>query len=453
MLRNHEEVIQYILSFMNLEKGPDKYSERTYRLDRVFALAQVLGNPQNSFRTIHVAGSKGKGSTSALLANAIQALGYRTGLYTSPHVRDYRERFTLCGRFFDEDLLVRVGNELERRTRNYLFEGMRPTAFELFTMYAFMLFRESGCQWAVIETGMGGRLDATNIITPQASVITPIELEHTRILGDTIEKIAFEKSKIIKPDVPVFISRQHPQAMDVLVAEAKSCRSPLHRLDRDVKKLEAVCRPGFEEVELELAGGYNRTLHLAMQGEAQAGNCALALMVLRELGLYKVGVTEKALEQTTLPGHFQRVEKYGRVFYIDGAHTKLSMELLMKSWEQLFGPDGGACIFGCVADKNHTEMENLIIKTFDRIAVSRPGTFKDSDPEALFAEMQELANTNFKDCSGFRTYCSGRKKTVVLRTDPESAVKWALENTAENEPVLVCGSFYLAGDILEVLCH
>ncbi len=438
---------------MNLEKGPDRYSERTYRLDRVFALAKALGNPQNSFKTIHIAGSKGKGSTSALLANAIQALGYKTGLYTSPHVRDYRERFTLCGTFFDEELLVRVGNELAVKTQDFVFEDMRPTAFELFTMYAFMLFRESGCQWAVIETGMGGRLDATNIITPQASVITPIELEHTRILGDTIEKIAFEKSKIIKTGVPVFISRQTPQVMDVLLEEAKTCNSPVYSLGREVKVLDAVCRPGFEQVDLELYDNYKGTLKLSMQGEAQAGNCALALMVLRNLGLYREGVTEKALEQTTLPGRFQRIEKYGRVFYIDGAHTKLSMELLMKSWKQLFNCNTGACIFGCVADKNHTEMENLILSTFDRVAVSRPGTFKESDPEALFAEMQDLAKSSFSDCSGYRTCCSAGRKTVVLKKEPEEAIRWAVENTGENESILVCGSFYLAGDILEALCH
>lgn len=452
-MKNHEEVIQYILSFMNLEKGPEKYSERTYRLDRMFALARALGNPQNSFKTIHVAGSKGKGSTSALLANAIQAAGYKTGLYTSPHVRDYRERFTLCGNFFDEDILVRVGNRLADGTRDFEFEGMKPTAFELFTMYAFMLFEESGCDWAVIETGMGGRLDATNIITPQAGVITPIELEHTRILGDTIEKIAFEKSKIIKPAVPVFISRQKPQALDVLLEEAKACRSPVHCLGKEVRILDTVCTPSREQVDIELEDGYRASLKLSMMGEAQAGNCALALMVLRNLGLYKQGVTEKALEKTTLPGHFQRIEKYGRAFYIDGAHTKLSMELLMKSWKQLFGCNTGACIFGCVADKNHTEMENLILSTFDRVAVSRPGTFKESAPEALFAEMRDLAQSSFNTCGGYRTCSSDKKKTVVLKTEAQDAINWAVENTKENESILVCGSFYLAGDILEALCH
>lgn len=438
---------------MNLEKGPEKYSERTYRLDRVFALAEALGNPQDSFKTIHIAGSKGKGSTSALLANAIQALGYKTGLYTSPHVRDYRERFTLCGTFFDEEFLVRVGNKLAEGTQDFVFEGMRPTAFELFTMYAFMLFRESGCDWAVIETGMGGRLDATNIITPQASIITPIELEHTRILGDTVEKIAFEKSKIIKPGVPVFMARQKPQVTDVLLEEAKACRSSVHCLGREVKVLDSVCRSGYEQVDIELYDNYRATLRLRMMGDAQAGNCALALMVLRNLGLYKEGVTEKALEETTLPGHFQRIEKYGRTFYIDGAHTKLSMELLMKSWKQLFGCNTGACIFGCVADKNHTEMESLILNTFDRVAVSRPGTFKESDPESLFAQMQDLAQRSFKDCGGYRTCCSDNKKTVVLKTEAQDAIKWAVENTKENESILVCGSFYLAGDILEALCH
>ena len=221
-----DQAIQYMNSFMNLERHTDKYSEKTYRLDRVRRMLELLGNPQNSYKTIHVAGSKGKGSTAAFIANALQALGYKTGLYMSPHVSDYRERFTLCGTFIDDSDLIRTADELK--------EGIKsvedPTTFELYTVFAFLLFKNIGCSWAVIETGMGGRLDATNVLLPQACVLTPIELEHTKILGDTIEKIATEKSKIIKPNTPVFVSLQKDEAMKVFKAEASSCNSNIYTL-------------------------------------------------------------------------------------------------------------------------------------------------------------------------------------------------------------------------------
>lgn len=200
--KTFDQVICYMEHFTNLEKKTDRYNTRTYRLDRMQAIMKALGNPQDSYRSIHVAGSKGKGSTASYIASGLEAAGFVTGLYMSPHVSDYRERFTLCGRFVSDDILVSTGNILAKGLEDFHFNDSmgetQPTTFELYTAFAFLLFKQIGCQWAVIETGLGGRLDATNIIQPEASVLTPIELEHTDILGDTIAKIATEKSKIIK---------------------------------------------------------------------------------------------------------------------------------------------------------------------------------------------------------------------------------------------------------------
>ena len=164
-------------------------------------------------------------------AAGLKALGFKTGLYMSPHVVDYRERFTLAGEFFDDGIMLDTANQLRSLLEGFTFcdtygENV-PTTFELYTSFAFLLFKNAGCQWAVIETGLGGRLDATNIIIPQASVLTPIELEHTEILGGTIPLIATEKSKIIKPGIPVFVSRQLPEARKVFEEEAKAQKSPI----------------------------------------------------------------------------------------------------------------------------------------------------------------------------------------------------------------------------------
>ena len=430
--RTFDQVIAYMESFTNLEKRTDKYSNRTYRLDRMQALMNHLGNPQDSYRTIHVAGSKGKGSTASYIASGISALGFTVGLYMSPHVSDYRERFTLSGRFVDDVYLVNTGNELSASLSDFRFQDdlgdTEPTTFELYTAFAFLLFRNLGCQWAVIETGLGGRLDATNIINSFASVITPIELEHTEILGGTISQIATEKSKIIKQNRPSFCAFQTPEALSVLRAEAASCSSPFHYLGDYVSS--------FSDDHVAFFDGYETDQDLAMPGLVQAQNCALALLVLRTLGLYQYVVTEKALCANTLPGRMELVN-WKRPLYLDGAHTPNSMKSLLETFRKLFPGRSGICIFGSVAGKNHQAMASMILEAFDTVVVSRPGTYKKSDVTALYDLLLSLRKPG---------------QTVVLREDASSALEYCLEHTAEGEPILAAGSFYLAGAIKEALC-
>ena len=430
--KTFDQVISYMESFTNLEKRTDKYSNRTYRLDRMHALMEALGHPERCYRTIHVAGSKGKGSTASYIASGLQALGYVTGLYMSPHVSDYRERFTLCGRFVDDSVLVATGASLASMLEGFRFTDdigdSEPTTFELYTAFAFLLFKNLNCQWAVIETGLGGRLDATNILLPEASVITPIELEHTEILGGTIELIATEKSKIIKANRPSFSAFQTPEALSVLSAEASSVSSPFYYLGDYVSSVT--------ETSIVFNDGFTVSLELAMKGLVQMQNCALAILVLRTLGLYRSGVTESALEANRLPGRMELVQ-WKRPLYLDGAHTKNSMDSLIRTFRNIYPGRGGVCIFGAVSGKNHLAMAQSVLGAFDTVVVSRPGTFKKNDPKALYELLLSLKEPS---------------QTVVLLEDASSALAFCLEHCEEDQGVLCAGSFYLAGAIKEALC-
>ena len=224
------DAFAWIESFTNLERGAVPFDSATYHLERMRRLLAMFDNPEQGCPLIHVAGTKGKGSTSALLASALRASGRRTGLYTSPHVSSPFERIVLAGEADQPQAVVRIARAMRDAVEAVPEEGpggFPPTTFELYTLLAFLYFREAGCDIAVIETGIGGRLDATNVITPEASVITPLDLEHTDVLGATIGQIAAEKAGIIKPGVPAFIGLQPPLAGEVFREAARERGSPI----------------------------------------------------------------------------------------------------------------------------------------------------------------------------------------------------------------------------------
>lgn len=437
--KTFDEVVAFMESFNNLEKkSADHYTTRTYRLDRMFKLLDLLGHPEQDFLSIHVAGSKGKGSTASFLAAGLVAAGFKTGLYLSPHLTDYRERFSLAGVFFDDPTLIEVGGELADRIKDFRFTDQwgetNPTTFELYTCYAFLLFSRTACQWAVIETGLGGRLDATNTITPQASVLCPIELEHTALLGDTIAKIAGEKAKIIKPSVPCFIARQKPEARQVFEAEAKAQGSTAYFLDEETTGIASRSTAEGQVSTILWKDGSRTDLTLAMRGEVQADNCALALLTLKKLGLHRQGLTEAAMERNRLPGRMQKLEGSTPI-YLDGAHTVQSLGHLFHSFGQLHGKEGNTVIYGALRDKDHPHMVREVLDQFDRVIISTPGTYKASDIGGLYDLFREMAKDD------------ARHKEIYLVPSPVDALRQALEQTPEDKAILACGSFYLAGEI------
>lgn len=433
-----EELFSWIESFTNLERSGALFSARAYQLERMSRLLERFGRPQDAFRSAHIAGSKGKGSTAALLAWSLQASGARTGLYTSPHVDSYLERFAVLegGRLDHEPgRLLELGRGLhqgvEGLPEEFLSRHGRPTTFELLTLLAFCLFRDRHCAWAVLETGIGGRLDATNTVSPELCLITPIELEHTDVLGDTLQAIAREKGGIIKPGVPVYSAPQEAEAREVLRATARERGSPITFLDEELESLES--RYGLEgtEVALRFRGEPERRYTLSLIGDFQAENAALVdLAARRTLGLSEQAL-RRGLRAARLPG---RLELFSRepAVVLDGAHTPRSAARVLAVFRSLFGAHG-VLLFGAAKGKKTAEMAALLAPAFERIVITAPGTFKESEPEAVHRQF-----------SAFRP-------SANLEARTEKALSLALRLTEGKRPLLVLGSFYLAGEVRRAL--
>jgi dihydrofolate synthase/folylpolyglutamate synthase len=419
-----DQLFAYFSGFIDLERGT---AREPLKLERMRSLCALAGNPQDSFATIHVAGSKGKGSVSAMLASVLDMRGLRTGLYTSPHVTDYRERMSLAGRLFPLESYLAAGEEAAGIVDDYLGGGPAspPSFFEILTLMAFLLFRRESCRWVVLETGLGGRLDSTNVVNSAASVLTPIELEHVEYLGDSIEAIAGEKAGIIKPGRPAFIARMRPEARQVMLEQAARLGSPAY----DAAELTEVLRaePGVEGTLAVLKvrgpdGWVELETRLALTGRIQAENAALASLAL--LHLFPdtdLSVLERGLGAARLPARFEILSTHPLVA-LDGAHTPDSCALVLETWLNLVGK-GGTLVFGCALDKDAASMARILSSGFDRVIVCRPGDFKKSDPLSVFNAF------------------AAQGSSLLLEEDPLTALRSALSRGGN---VLVTGSFYLA---------
>jgi dihydrofolate synthase/folylpolyglutamate synthase len=429
-----DELFSWIEGFTNLERSGAQFSSRAYQLDRMRRLLERFGSPQKAFRSAHIAGSKGKGSTAALLAWSLQASGLRTGLYTSPHVDSYLERFAVLenGRLdHAPDTLLELGRrmhqEVEGLPRDFLDEYGPPTTFELLTLLAFCLFRDLACPWAVLETGIGGRLDATNTVSPELCLITPIELEHAEVLGDTLQAIAREKAGIIKPGVPVYSAPQAGEVREVLRSAARERASPIVFLDEELESLES--RYGLEgtEVSLRFRGEPERHYALSLIGDFQAENAALVeLAARRSLGLGGEAIRQGLLA-ARLPGRLELLSREPPVV-LDGAHTPRSVTRVMSVFRALFGPDG-VLLFGAAKGKNTAEMSAILAPAFERIVITTPGSFKESEPARVHGQFLAL------------------RPSAHLEPRTAEALELALRLTEGWRPLLVIGSFYLAGEV------
>ncbi|MDC7227398.1 MAG: Mur ligase family protein [Spirochaetales bacterium] len=441
-----DDAFSYIESFTNLEKTPN-LTAREYRLDRMFVLLELFDSPQKEFKSIHVAGSKGKGSTAAYIAAALKANGFRTGLYCSPHVTTYKERISLSGDFFEDKTYAKTAEMMFKRIEEEgdieNFPGGPPTTFEFLTLLAFLIFREEECEWAVFETGLGGRLDATNVIVPEASVLTVIELEHTEYLGDTIADIAGEKAGIIKPGIPVFSAAVKPEAEAVFRCRAADAGSEIFFPEDQIKSISPVSPAAgcSQAYNLVLKNDATFKIELAAAGEFQIKNASLAVRVLNQI-MQPGFIADAGISETVLPGRMEmiRTSEMKQPVLLDGAHTVESVRSAVRSFMMLNKADAdkeAALIFGAVEGKDIKGMA-VELRGFKHIIISTPGTFKKSSPESVFKIVKEAlygtAETESPD--------------IQLIKSPEDALSAAI---ATDLAVLVTGSFYMVAEIRKIL--
>jgi len=394
-----------------------------FGLSTITRLLRGLGNPHQRFSSIHIAGTNGKGSIAAFLSSILARAGYKVGLYTSPHLVRFNERIQVNGQAISDEDVARV---LEAVQLVYT-QGDPPTFFECATAMALHHFAVAGVDWAVLETGMGGRYDATNIVQPEACVISNIGLEHQEYLGNTLAAIAREKAGIIKQGVGVVTGIRQKNALTVIEDVAKGKGAPLHRLGKEIRT-----RRNKDDTFTYLSG-HRRwpRMKIGMIGEHQMANAALALGavdLLMEKGLL---ISDQAiytgLTASRWPGRLEVVSKKPFVL-LDGAHNPSAARTLRKFLEEAVNVERLIMVVGILADKTWKPMLRELASVADTMILTRPQYERAADPDELAAFVRTLS-----------------QDMVVVPHLPD-AVSLALEKAGEGDGVCITGSLYTVGD-------
>ncbi len=418
-----------------------RYNEETFKLDRMRAILEAMGNPHEQVRMVHVAGTVGKGSTVAMISSMLQGCGYAVGQYTSPHLTDVRERISINGQSISKPDFTELTREVADVATKH---GLEPTFFEVLTAVGFQYFAQQAVDIAVIEVGLGGRLDSTNVITPEVTVITHVDYDHTHILGRSLTKIAAEKSGIIKRGVPVVTFDQHDDVQGVILKTAEEVGAPVRMINRDI---EFSFRFGASDdlgphTRICVVTESSQFMHLPvpLPGEHQAINCALALAVvdtLKSSGFeFQEVPLHDGLAKTSVPGRMELVWDQPRIL-VDGAHNTAALSALMRCVGAHVPYDSMVCVFGCCEDKDVPAMLEKVTLGGDKIIFTKAkGNPRSADPEELQRQFAEISG----------------KMSQVARTLPE-ALDLASRAVGRDDLVVVTGSFYLVGEVKKYLAE
>ena len=427
--------VRYLSGATNFERMRlVSYDADTFKLDRMRTLLEALGNPQEQVRMVHVAGTSGKGSTVAMIASMLQGCQYAVGKYTSPHMVDIRERIMINNEMISRTDFVEMTHQVAEIASK---QDLTPTYFELMTAIAFCYFAEQAVDIAVIETGLGGRLDCTNVITPEVSIITQISKDHTQLLGDSLEQIAAEKAGIFKRGVPAITCRQEPEVEAKLREIAAEVDAPLRVIDEEIEfsyRFVASSDRG-PHTRVCLITDTSEFMHLPvpLPGEHQAFNCGLALAaidVLKGCGFsFEELPLHEGLAATVTPGRMELIWNQPRIM-VDGAHNAASIRAVMRSVGAHIPYDSLVCVFGCCEDKDVDALLEQIALGGDKVIFTKAkGNPRAADPQEL---QQRFGQISGKMCQ-------------VAEKLPE-ALDLAAKAVGRDDLICVTGSFYLVGE-------
>jgi len=405
-----------------------------FGLDNMFAIVGRLGHPERSFRSVHIAGTNGKGSVTAMIDAGLRAAGHRSGRYTSPHLVDLTERFVIDGRPVAADKMVAAVADVRSVIEQLLAEGVlqaHPTFFEVTTAVAFELFRRAGVETAVLEVGLGGRLDATNVIEPVATAITSIAYDHQQYLGSTLTEIAREKAGIIKPRVPVVVGDVEPQVLAAIAEIARARGAPLIRAADGA----TVTRRPAATIGLRTPARDYGDVTIGLPGAHQIGNALVAVRILELLDSQGIavpaGAVRSALARPSWPGRLDlRRLADGREILFDAAHNPAGAAAL-ASYLREVEPGRLPLVFAGMHDKDLDGMLRTLLPVVGPLVVTRASNRRSADPERLV----DLARRIAPDTS------------VTVAASPIEALDLAWRTSRR---IIVAGSIFLLGDVMKV---
>lgn len=399
-------------------------------LDRINVLVEMLDHPEKKIKTIHVAGTNGKGSVCRYITSVLLCAGYTVGLYVSPHLETILERFSINNVMITKGEFAQIASDVRQVVDSLHEQDIVPTYFEITTVMMFLWFAKRNVDYAVIEVGLGGRYDATNIITPLVSIITNISLDHTKILGDTVEKIAYEKAGIIKPNIPV-VTGADKQALQVIQQEAEKNQSEIY----NISPSDVTIVSSDEQGQIISYKGilHDQTVETQNLGSYQRENVAIALLaldVLQTQGLFlPEDAVNEGIKEMKHPGRMEMINE-DPLIILDGAHNPSAMLMLKRTMKELFEQRRIIVVFGVMADKAVEEIIEQILCFADHIIVTHPDMSRAMSPE----DIQKIIVSLSKDA-----------KITMSQTVTEGLDK-AMAIAKTTDIILVTGSLFTVGE-------
>jgi dihydrofolate synthase / folylpolyglutamate synthase len=433
---NYEAAVRYLLSLGRELAAPTQAAIAKFDLENITVLAERMGRPDRAYPSAHIAGTNGKGSTAAFLESILRHAGYRTGLYASPHLERINERIRVNGDEISDAAFAETFTRVQSLVEELLAAGKlraHPTYFECVTAMAFEYFACAGVQFAIFEVGLGGRLDATNILTPAVCILTRVDFDHENFLGHSLPEIAGEKAGILKPGVPVVMAEQRPEAREVILARATQLDCPIinvsktYRVERS--SLENGCVRAFIT---EQTGAWSAKLAPQLPGGFQlqnALNAAAAARLLQSRG-FRIpdDSINRGIAAATWPGRLERIHSRPDI-YLDGAHNPGAARELATFWEDNFAGRRILVLYGALRDKAVDEIAGILFPRAAEVIFTEPRTCR------------AISATQLAEIAGHHA----TRSSVI--SDAEQALEKALSDARPEDALFITGSLYLVGQL------